>query len=300
MADRLTVRTVSWRAQVGIRMSEATEKQRERGARSEELAIEPLPRRRPDPRRSSCCSTATSKSTASAASGIPGSARRGCRPARCCRAASRRLPLLRPPRPRLRAGQGDVARRRCSPTCFGRTGGSVGGKGGGTVHFVDPEIGVLGQGGTLGSNFVLGAGAGDLGPAARRGPGGGDLLRRRRRRARHLPRGGAAGRRSGSCRSSGSARTTAGRSRRRSPSRARPRTSPTARPPTACPGWSSTARTRSRSATATAEAVERARAGEGPTLIEAKTLRIRGHYEGDRQHYRDGPRRRASRSRATR
>jgi pyruvate dehydrogenase E1 component alpha subunit len=44
----------------------------------------------------------------------------------------------------------------------------------------------------------------------------------------------------------------------------------------------------------TAEAVERARAGEGPTLIEAKTLRIRGHYEGDRQPYRtdlseDGP-----------
>jgi pyruvate dehydrogenase E1 component alpha subunit len=32
--------------------------------------------------------------------------------------------------------------------------------------------------------------------------------------------------------------------------------------------------------------VERARSGEGPTLIEAKTLRIRGHYEGDRQPYR--------------
>ena len=31
----------------------------------------------------------------------------------------------------------------------------------------------------------------------------------------------------------------------------------------------------------------RARAGEGPTLIEAKTLRIRGHYEGDRQPYRE-------------
>ena len=35
-----------------------------------------------------------------------------------------------------------------------------------------------------------------------------------------------------------------------------------------------------------AEAVARARAGEGPTLIEARTLRIRGHYEGDRQQYR--------------
>src|ERR1700712_1305632 len=43
---------------------------------------------------------------------------------------------------------------------FGKAGGSVGGKGGGTVHFVDPERGVLGQGGTVGSSFVLGAGAG--------------------------------------------------------------------------------------------------------------------------------------------
>jgi acetoin:2,6-dichlorophenolindophenol oxidoreductase subunit alpha len=37
----------------------------------------------------------------------------------------------------------------------------------------------------------------------------------------------------------------------------------------------------------TAEAVARARAGKGPTLIEAKTLRVRGHYEGDRQQYRE-------------
>lgn len=37
---------------------------------------------------------------------------------------------------------------------------------------------------------------------------------------------------------------------------------------------------------AMAEAVARARAGDGPTLIEAKTLRFRGHYEGDPQTYR--------------
>src|SRR3954454_18986968 len=43
---------------------------------------------------------------------------------------------------------------------FGKAAGSVGGKGGGTVHFVDPARGVLGQGGTVGSSFVLGAGAG--------------------------------------------------------------------------------------------------------------------------------------------
>ncbi len=37
---------------------------------------------------------------------------------------------------------------------------------------------------------------------------------------------------------------------------------------------------------ATQQAAERARAGEGPTLIEAKTYRYRGHYEGDPMLYR--------------
>lgn len=38
---------------------------------------------------------------------------------------------------------------------------------------------------------------------------------------------------------------------------------------------------------AVVEAVARARAGGGPTLIEAKTSRFRGHYEGDPETYRD-------------
>lgn len=38
---------------------------------------------------------------------------------------------------------------------------------------------------------------------------------------------------------------------------------------------------------ATRIAVDRARRGEGPTLIEALTCRFRGHYEGDPQEYRD-------------
>lgn len=38
---------------------------------------------------------------------------------------------------------------------------------------------------------------------------------------------------------------------------------------------------------ATVEAVERARAGDGPTVIEAKTYRFEGHYEGDPQWYKD-------------
>jgi len=39
---------------------------------------------------------------------------------------------------------------------------------------------------------------------------------------------------------------------------------------------------------ATIAAVARARAGEGPTLIENKTYRIKGHFEGDPQKYRTG------------
>lgn len=39
---------------------------------------------------------------------------------------------------------------------------------------------------------------------------------------------------------------------------------------------------------ATAVAIARARAGEGPTLIEAKVFRRRGHYAGDPQKYRPG------------
>jgi pyruvate dehydrogenase E1 component alpha subunit len=38
---------------------------------------------------------------------------------------------------------------------------------------------------------------------------------------------------------------------------------------------------------AVGEAVEHARRGEGPTLVEARTTRWRGHYEGDPQKYRD-------------
>ncbi len=38
---------------------------------------------------------------------------------------------------------------------------------------------------------------------------------------------------------------------------------------------------------AAGEAVARARRGDGPTFLEHKTCRFRGHYEGDPQHYRD-------------
>ena len=43
-------------------------------------------------------------------------------------------------------------------------------------------------------------------------------------------------------------------------------------------------------------AVDRARAGAGPTLIEAKTYRLRGHFEGDPEGYRDSEQKKALRA----
>jgi pyruvate dehydrogenase E1 component alpha subunit len=47
---------------------------------------------------------------------------------------------------------------------------------------------------------------------------------------------------------------------------------------------------------AAATAVLRARAGEGPTLLEMKTRRFRGHFEGDPDRYRDNAEREAARA----
>ena len=49
--------------------------------------------------------------------------------------------------------------------------------------------------------------------------------------------------------------------------------------------------------TAAGEAVRRARAGEGPTLLEVKVARIRGHYIGDHQQYRPRDERQEARGR---
>jgi pyruvate dehydrogenase E1 component alpha subunit len=45
------------------------------------------------------------------------------------------------------------------------------------------------------------------------------------------------------------------------------------------------------------EAVQRARAGDGPTLLEVKTYRFMGHFEGDPDRYRDDDDRRLTRER---
>jgi acetoin:2,6-dichlorophenolindophenol oxidoreductase subunit alpha len=169
---------------------------------------------------------------------------------------------------------------------FGRTGGSVGGKGGGTVHFVDPELGVLGQGGTLGSNFVLGAGAaisaqmlgtdrvvaiffGD--GAAARGTFHEAALQAS---VWKLPVVWV-------CENNGWAVSVP--IGEQSPTEdIADRAAAYGVPGVVVDGQDALA-----VRAATLAAVERARAGEGPNLIEAKTLRIRGHYEGDPQKYRD-------------
>jgi pyruvate dehydrogenase E1 component alpha subunit len=169
---------------------------------------------------------------------------------------------------------------------FGRTTGSTGGKGGGTVHFADLDHGVMGQGGTLGSNFVLGAGAatsiqlletdqvvavffGD--GAAARGTWHEAALQAS---VWKLPIVWV-------CENNGWAISASFESQSPTPNVA-DRASAYGVPGVIVDGQDALA-----VAEAMGQAVARARAGDGPTLIEAKTLRIRGHYEGDRQQYRD-------------
>lgn len=169
---------------------------------------------------------------------------------------------------------------------FGRAIGSTGGKGGGTVHFVNPELGVLGQGGAIGSSFVLGAGAAISGQmlgtdrvcaiffgdgASSRGTWHEAALQAS---VWKLPIVWV-------CENNGWA--VSARISEQSPTEnIADRASAYGVPGVIVDGQDALAVFQ-----ATTEAVARARAGLGPTLIEAKTLRIRGHYEGDRQKYRD-------------
>lgn len=169
---------------------------------------------------------------------------------------------------------------------FGKTTGSTGGKGGGTVHFCDPSVGVMGQGGTLGSNFPLAAGAAI---SAR-------MLGTDRVAVAFFGDGAAA---RGTfhetalqasvwklpvvwiCENNGWAISAP--FQEQSPTEnVADRAAGYGMPGVIVDGQDTLAVN-----AAVVEAVRRARAGEGPTLIEAKTLRIRGHYEGDRQRYRD-------------
>src|ERR1700674_973147 len=168
---------------------------------------------------------------------------------------------------------------------FGRVSGSTGGKGGGTVHFVDPQRGVMGQGGTLGSNFVLGAGSAIstqlLGGHEVTAVFFGDGASARgtfheagiQASVWKLPLVWV-------CENNGWALSAPITEQSPTPNIA-DRAAAYGVPGVVVDGQDALAVHRG-----VAEAVTRARAGAGPTLIEAKTLRIRGHYEGDRQQYR--------------
>ena len=164
------------------------------------------------------------------------------------------------------------------------TAGATGGLGAGIPHFADPELGILGQGGTLGSCFGIATGAAFS--AKYRGTdqvvvcffGDGTA----NRGAFHESVNAAAAwklpvvwicENNGYAVSVPVAESTAGRIVDRAVGYG-------------MPGFRIDGMDVTEVYRATCEAVDRARAGEGPTLIEAMCHRFRGHYEGDPQVYR--------------
>ena len=147
------------------------------------------------------------------------------------------------------------------------------------MHLADFSVGSLGESGIVGGGLPLATGAGTVSEAPRHRPGVPVLLRRRRGEPGHVPRVAEHG---GVwrlpvvflCENNRYAAP-------RRPARPSPSTSwPTGRRATACPGSSSTVRTRWPCGRPSTEAVSRARKGEGPTLVEAMTYRFREHAEG--------------------
>ena len=164
------------------------------------------------------------------------------------------------------------------------TAGATGGLGAGIPHFADPQLGILGQGGTLGSCFGIATGAAFS--AKYRGTdqvvvcffGDGTA----NRGAFHESVNAAAAwklpvvwicENNGYAVSVPASDATAGRIVDRAAGYG-------------MPGVRINGMDVLEVYQATSEAVDRARAGEGPTLIEAMCHRFRGHYEGDPQVYR--------------
>ena len=166
---------------------------------------------------------------------------------------------------------------------FGRETGLGRGRGG-HMHLFDPAThfscsGIIAEGypPALGQAFAFRARA----PTGSRWP---SPARARPTRARSTSRSTSP--RCGSCRSSSSSRTTTGASRSRARPRPRWRPTRTARRRTACPAERVEDNDVEAVYDAAGRAVARARAGDGPSLIEVHTLRLWGHFEGDAQGYR--------------
>jgi pyruvate dehydrogenase E1 component alpha subunit len=168
---------------------------------------------------------------------------------------------------------------------LGTVEGTTGGLGAGIVHIAWPEVGVLGQSGTLGGGFVLAAGAGlsiryrntDQVVMCFFGDGASN------RGTFHEAANAAALWNLPViwlCENNGYAVSVAARDAISVPQVA-DRASAYGMPGVVVDGMDPVAVFQ-----AVQTAVERARRGEGPTLIEAMTYRLRGHYEGDPETYR--------------
>ena len=112
-----------------------------------------------------------------------------------------------------------------------------------------------------------------------------DLDRRRRHLHRRLSRRHEPGRRAERRHWWSSSKTISGPTRRPSRARSRCAISPTAPAPTASPATSWTATTSPPCCRSREQAVAQARAGNGPVLIEAKTMRMSGHAQHDPAEY---------------
>lgn len=169
---------------------------------------------------------------------------------------------------------------------LGKVTGSTGGKGAGVPHWADPDLGIMGEGATLGSVYPLAAGAAlaaklrgsdqvalaDFGDGtAARGTFHETLIQAA---VWKLPL-------VYFCENNGYAVTTPFSSV--SPTEyVADRAAAYGIPGVVVDGQDAVAVHE-----ATSAAVARARAGEGPSLIEAMVTRVRGHWEGDAQQYRD-------------
>ena len=153
------------------------------------------------------------------------------------------------------------------------------------MHIADVDKGMLGANGIVGGGPPLACGVGLSAKITRDRPGGGVLLRRRRLEPGHVPREPEHGRRLAPAgvfvfENNGYAEST---SDRVTPSGVdiAERADGFGMPGVVVDGHDFFAVYEAAGA-----AIERARAGGGPTLLECKVNRYYGHFEGDQQTYR--------------
>lgn len=169
---------------------------------------------------------------------------------------------------------------------FCRTVGSTGGKGGGTPHYIDLDRGIMGESAVLGSSFVLGAGAALTAKMTKSGRvavvffGDGTASRGTFHEALlqssvwKLPLVLI-------CENNGFALSTTFASQSPTPNIADRAAG------YGVPGIVVNGQSPLEVHDVVKDAINRARDGHGPSLIECKTQRFRGHYEGDPQKYRE-------------